>query len=301
MLLTLTLGAAFLAAASATWALAPRPDPLDARMARYMAGPGVPAPRPTAASKGPAPQTRLPKAWEAFLARAGMEWSARQALAVVAVYAVIGAAVGACMAMPALGAAIGVLALYVRLRARQARRIHLMAEQLPDALMLMVSALKSGLGMQQALHWVAAEGSAPLAGEFGRLSSDMSLGLSLEEALVRLQTRLGSVDGEMLAAALLVQRQTGGNLSEVLLNLHQTVRDRQAVQGQVRTLTAQGKMTGVILTALPFAVALGLYAFNRPYLMVLLTDPRGQAAITACGLMMAVAAIWIRRVSHIAL
>lgn len=301
MLLTLTLGTAFLAAASAAWAIAPRRDPLDARMARYMAGPGVPAPRLASAPKGTSPQVRLPKAWEAFLARAGMEWSARQALVVVAVYATIGAAVGVWMSMPALGAIAGVLALYVRLRSRQARRIHQMAEQLPDALMLMVSALKSGLGMQQALHWVAAEGSAPLAGEFGRLSSDMSLGLSLEEALVRLQTRLGSVDGEMLAAALLVQRQTGGNLSEVLLNLHQTVRDRQAVQGQVRTLTAQGKMTGVILTALPFAVALGLYAFNRPYLMVLLTDARGQAALTACGVMMVVAAVWIRRVSHIAL
>ncbi|MFN3432394.1 MAG: type II secretion system F family protein [Candidatus Sericytochromatia bacterium] len=301
MLLTLTLGTAFLAAASATWAIAPRRDPLDARMARYMAGPGVPASRPASAPRGPSPQVRLPRAWEAFLARGGREWSAPPARGGVAGYAGLGAAAGAWVAMPALGALAGVLALYLRLRARQARRIHLMAEQLPDALMLMVSALKSGLGMQQALHWVAAEGSAPLAPEFGRLSSDMALGLSLEEALVRLQTRLGSVDGEMLAAALLVQRQTGGNLSEVLLNLHQTVRDRQAVQGQVRTLTAQGKMTGVILTALPFAVALGLYAFNRPYLMVLLTDPRGQTALTACGVMMAVAAVWIRRVSHIAL
>jgi tight adherence protein B len=189
----------------------------------------------------------------------------------------------------------------VRLRARQARRIQKMSEQLPDALMLMVSALKSGLGTQQSLAWVANEGAEPLSTEFGRLSSDIQLGLSMEEALVRLQTRLGSTDGEMLAAALLVQRQTGGNLSEVLLNLHQTVRDRQAVQGQVRTLTSQGKLTGLILILLPFGVALALYLMNRAYLMPLVNDPRGQSALGACAVMMTLAALWIRRISHITL
>jgi tight adherence protein B len=220
---------------------------------------------------------------------------------VVALYALIGLAIGLRLDMPLPGALLGVFALYMRLKARQVRRLRQLSEQLPDALMLMVSALKSGLGMQQAIHWVATEGAAPLSTEFGRLSSDLSLGLSLEEALVRFQTRLGTTDGEMLAAALLVQRQTGGNLSEVLLNLHQTVRDRQAVAGQVSTLTAQGKMTGVILTLLPFGMAGALYAVNRPYLMALVADPRGQNALGVCAVMMTLAAVWIRRITRITL
>jgi tight adherence protein B len=295
---------AFVTAAVAAWLVLTRPDPLDERLLRYATGGiGAPAVRPFGQ---PAPKplptgVRLPKAWEAFLHRAGLDWTAPQALVVVAVYAVLGLSIGAWLQMPLVGALGGVVFLVLRLRSRQTRRITMMAEQLPDALMLMVSALKSGLGMQQAIHWVATEGAEPLSAEFGRLSNDISLGLSLEEALVRLQTRLGSTDGEMLSAALLVQRQTGGNLSEVLLNLHQTVRDRQAVTGQVQALTSQGKLTGVILTMLPFGVAGGLYAINKPYLMVLLTDPRGHTALGACAVMMTLAAVLIRRISHITL
>lgn len=301
-MLSLLLLAAFVAAASATWLVVPRRDPLEVRMARFAGMGGAAAAGPAHAHKpAAAPSVRLPRAYEAFLARAGVDWTARQALAVIAVYVVIGTIAGALLAAPALGAVGGLAVFYLRLRARQARRIQKMSEQLPDALMLMVSALKSGLGTQQSLAWVANEGAEPLSTEFGRLSSDIQLGLSMEEALVRLQTRLGSTDGEMLAAALLVQRQTGGNLSEVLLNLHQTVRDRQAVQGQVRTLTSQGKLTGLILILLPFGVALALYLMNRAYLMPLVSDPRGQSALGACAVMMTLAALWIRRISHITL
>ncbi|MNT67669.1 hypothetical protein D3C72_2058320 [compost metagenome] len=87
----------------------------------------------------------------------------------------------------------------------------------------------------------------------------------------------------------------------MLLNLHQTVRDRQAVHGQVRALTAQGKMTGMVLTMLPLAVAAALHVLNPKYLVVLVSDPRGQAALGICAVMMAIAAVWIRRISHITL
>lgn len=299
---TLLLVGAFVTTASVAWLLTSRLNSVEARVAAFATAAG-PSKRLAKAPENPlqpAP-VRLPKAWEAFLARAGLEWSARQALTVLALYAAIGLVAGFALGMPALGAAAGVLALYLRLRSGQVRRIEKMTEQLPDAIMLMVSALRSGLGMQHAIAWVANEGAEPLASEFGRLSNDMSLGLSLEDALVRLQTRLGTTDAEMFAAALFVQRQTGGNLSEVLMNLHQTMRDRQAVLGQVRTLTTQGKMTGMILTMLPFAIALALYVMNRAYVMTLVTDPRGQTALCACAVMMTVATILIRRISHITL
>jgi tight adherence protein B len=301
MITTALLLAAFLTAASLAWLYATRGSALDARLLRYAQGDVPTLPRTPAGPKVVSSSVRLPRAWEAFLQRAGSDWTPTQALVVVALYALIGLAIGLRLDMPLPGALLGVFALYMRLKARQVRRLRQLSEQLPDALMLMVSALKSGLGMQQAIHWVATEGAAPLSTEFGRLSSDLSLGLSLEEALVRFQTRLGTTDGEMLAAALLVQRQTGGNLSEVLLNLHQTVRDRQAVAGQVSTLTAQGKMTGVILTLLPFGMAGALYAVNRPYLMALVADPRGQNALGVCAVMMTLAAVWIRRITRITL
>lgn len=300
MLTAALLLAAFLTAASAAWLVATRESALDARLLRY-AYAGAAAGKALPGAKPGTPAVRLPRAWEAFLQRAGIDWTWSQALVVVLIYALIGLAGGLRLGLPLPGALLGVTVLYARLRTRQVRRLRLMAEQLPDALMLMVSALKSGLGMQQAIHWVATEGAEPLSAEFGRLANDMQLGLSLEEALVRFQTRLGTTDGEMLAAALLVQRQTGGNLSEVLLNLHQTVRDRQAVAGQVSALTAQGKMTGMILTGLPFAIGAALYVLNRAYVAVLATDPRGQMALGACAVMMAFAGLWIRRVSHITL
>lgn len=300
MLTAALLVAAFLTAASIAWLVTMRESALDARLMRYAQG-GAVATRALSGPRPAAPAVRLPRAWEAFLQRAGIDWTWPQALVVLLIYALLGFSGGVRLGLPLPGALLGVAVLYARLRTRQVRRLKLMAEQLPDALMLMVSALKSGLGMQQAIHWVATEGAEPLSAEFGRLANDMQLGLSLEEALVRFQTRLGTTDGEMLAAALLVQRQTGGNLSEVLLNLHQTVRDRQAVAGQVSALTAQGKMTGMILTCLPFAIGAALYALNRAYLMVLASDPRGQLALGACLVMMAFAGLWIRRVSHITL
>src|SRR5690349_17369876 len=125
--------AAGLTAASVAWCLATRPDSLEARMARF-SGNGVIAVGPSGARPAKSqPTTRLPKAWEAFLARAGAEWTAWQAMMVIAVYGLIGLVVGLWLAMPVAGAAGGVLVLYVRLRARQARRTQKMAEQLPDA------------------------------------------------------------------------------------------------------------------------------------------------------------------------
>jgi tight adherence protein B len=247
------------------------------------------------------PAVRLPKPWEAFLERAGIEWSAARAAQMAGMYAAIGLVVALPLGLAPVGPVAGLAALWIKLRLAQARRTRKMAEQLPDALMLMATALRSGLGFQQALQLVADEGPLPLAPELGRLSRDMKIGLSIEEALVRLQTRLGSTDGEMLAAALLVQRQTGGNLVELLTNLHDTIRDRQAVQGQVRTLTAQGRLSGMVLTAIPVFLALAFWVLNREYLLVLVQDPRGRILSgVAVGLML-VGVYFIRRIVRITL
>lgn len=297
MLLTLLLTLAFVTVAALVWAVMGAPgSAVGGRFMRYATGAGT-----VEANFTPTPKIKMPRAWEAFLARSGVDWTFPQLIAVICVHAAIGTIALSFVGLPLLGVPLGAAFLYGRLLFGQKKRVQKMAEQLPDALMLMASALKSGLGFQQALQMVGKEGAAPLSHEFGRFANDLSLGLSIEEALVRLQTRLGSIDGEMLASALLVQRQTGGNLSEILRNLHDTIRDRQQVIGQVNTLTAMGRMSGVILTAIPFFLAGAIYTMNRDYVMVLITDPRGQMMVAASFVMLLMGAFVIRRIVNITL
>lgn len=294
MLTTLMLFA-FVTVALSVWALTSvqAGSAERSRVLRYANTPVLTNEAPTK------PQTRLPKTWEAFLARAGLEWSAQKAVMTAVGAALAGFVAFSFVGLGPLGLPVGLAGLYGWLRFQQGGRTRKMAAQLPDALMLMANAIKSGLGFQQALQLVSEEGAAPLAPEFARLGQDLALGLPIDEALMRLQTRLGSIDGEILASALLVQRQTGGNLSEILTNLHNTIRDRQNVAGQVRTLTAQGRLSGIVLTLIPVFIGGALWTLNKPYLMVLATDPRGQVLSgVAIGLML-MGVLWIRKIVDI--
>ena len=270
---------------------------LRARFQRYASEPALVV--DTGLTAGP--PVRLPGRLEAQLEQAGYDWSPARLAGMIGLHVLAGVVAGATIGLAPYGGLAGALVLWMRLRAAQQRRTRKLAEQLPDALMLMATALRSGLGFQQALQMVADEGPAPLAGELGRLGRDLALGLSIEEALMRLQTRLGSADAEMLAAALLVQRQTGGNLVELLTNLHDTVRDRQAVQGQVRTLTAQGRLSGMVLTAIPIFLALAFWVLNREYIMTLIVDPRGRIMSGVALGLMAIGVYFIRRIVRITL
>lgn len=250
---------------------------------------------------GPSQKFRLPRRWETFLARSGVEWTGGQAIFVAGVYALLGTAAGSLIQLPILGFAGGLAALYVKLKIDQGKRTNKLAEQLPDALMLMATAIKSGLGFQQALQMVADEGAAPISEEFRRFASDLALGLPMDEALLRMQARMASVDAEMLASALLVQRQTGGNLSEILINLHHTIRDRQNVIGQVRTMTAQGRLSGIVLTALPVVLGVAVYTMNPAYMRVLFIDPRGQMMVAVMVVLMIIGGLAIRKIANITL
>lgn len=296
MLIWLAAAGAFLTAALLVWALLPSPArAVEARIMKY----GGPAPA------GAAPSTRepwrLPRALEAYLLQAGIEPAPAAVAMMVLAYLIGGLALGIWLHMAAGGAALGLVALIVKVRRGRAGRVQQLAAQLPDTLMLLASGTRAGLGFQQALQLAARETAQPLGGELARLERDLSLGPSAEQALERLQTRLASADGEMLCAALLVQRQTGGNLSEILLNLHETIRDRQAVAGQVRTLTAQGRLSGVVLTLIPVFIAMAFYILNREYLMTLVLDPRGRIMSGVCLVLMAGGIYMIKKIVTITL
>jgi tight adherence protein B len=145
------------------------------------------------------------------------------------------------------------------------RRSALFAEQLPDALDLARAALQAGHGLMAALGVVAEEFPDPIAHELRELTEEVRLGLPLREALDNLAKRVGAPDLTLLEVGVMVSQDIGGNLAEVFENISHTIRERFKVQRELKVLTAQGRMSGAVLTALPIIVAVGLAILNPDY------------------------------------
>ena len=174
-----------------------------------------------------------------------------------------------------LGAPIPILVLRVRQRRRKQR----FTEQLPEALDLLINALKAGYSLQSAIEFAGRETAAPLGPELVRFHDESRLGIDIRTALIALQERVGTEDARMFVTSLLLQRETGGNLTELLFNISTLVRQRLAFQGQVDTLTAEPKLSAYILTALPFFVFAAVSILSPDYMKPLLTTPAGQKMI----------------------
>jgi tight adherence protein B len=155
-------------------------------------------------------------------------------------------------------------------------------QQLPDVLKLITSSLKAGFGFIQALGAVTEEADEPARGEFDRVLTEQNLGMDLVASLNQLARRMESTDMGWMASAIDIQRETGGNLSEVLENVAATIRERQTLQRQARTLTAEGRLTAKIMTGLPFAVALLMAVINPGYYSDMLSGQGKYALVIAC-------------------
>ncbi|MBC7841486.1 MAG: type II secretion system F family protein [Gemmatimonadaceae bacterium] len=184
---------------------------------------------------------------------------------------------GALVAM--LGLALGLPLPLAVLRVRQRRRKQRFTEQLPEALDLLINALKAGYSLQSAIEFAGRETAAPLGPELVRFHDESRLGIDIRTALIALQERVGTEDARMFVTSLLLQRETGGNLTELLYNISTLVRQRLAFQGQVETLTAEPKLSAYILTALPFFVFGAVTILSPDYMKPLLTTPAGQKMI----------------------
>jgi tight adherence protein B len=163
--------------------------------------------------------------------------------------ALLGNVVGA-----AAGTAIGVALPLFWLRMKERKRIKEFQEQLPDALDMLVSAMQAGYSFQAAMKFIGEEVPAPLGSEFARFYEEQRLGVEVRTALLALQERIDSLDLRMFVTAILLQRETGGNLSEVLAKITTLMRERSAIKGDIETLTAESKLSARILGALPFVV-----------------------------------------------
>lgn len=174
---------------------------------------------------------------------------------------------------------LGIIGPIFFVKIKQQRKLQKFNSQIGDALVLISNSLKAGYGFMQAIDMVAKEMTPPIQTEFGRVIQDINLGTTTEDALVLLTERVKSPDLDLVITAMLIQRQIGGNLAEILDNISNTIRERIRIHGEVKTLTAQGRLSGFIIGSLPVALGLLLLLINPKYITELFTDPRGQLMI----------------------
>ncbi len=179
------------------------------------------------------------------------------------------------------------------------KRIKLLNNQLGDAIMLLSSSLKAGYSFFQAVDTVTKEMSGPISEEFVIMQKEVNLGVSTEKALENLVQRVGSDDLEMVITAVLIQRQVGGNLSEVLDNISTTIRDRIKIKGEVRTITAQGRVSGLVLSLLPIVLGVLVYMINPSHMQVLFTNPFGIILLVYSGIMELIGIFIIRKIVRV--
>lgn len=183
-------------------------------------------------------------------------------------------------------------------RARK-KRLERIDQQLPDALLAMAKSLQVGTGFLQALSNAANEVPAPLGAELQRTVRDLQLGADAEEVFTALGERIGSPDVDILVTAIVIQRTTGGNLSEILLNVCNTVRERAELREEVMTLTATERLTGNIMAALPVLVAVGFMVMQPDMGRLLYETTIGRIAVVVAIILEIIGIIIIRKLANI--
>ena len=245
--------------------------------------------------------------WSATLDRwpvqSGLGWTVATLLGLMTLCAAAMLALTAALALPALpglltvGAAMLLPLLWVR-RAR-ARRLIRFESQLPEALDLIGRTLRAGHALPTALKMVGDEAGSPLAEEFRATFDEVNFGISMHDALMDLAARVPVTDLRFFVIAVIIQRETGGNLAELLSNISTIMRERIKLFGHIRVLSAEGKMSAWILSLLPFGAALMIELANPEFLAVLYTDPLGQKMVAVALVMMALGVAAMRRIIQI--
>lgn len=182
---------------------------------------------------------------------------------------------------------------------KKSARMRAFAEEFPDALDLLVSALRAGISFSSALQIVADESPEPVRSEFAIVVEEQTLGLDLREALMNLANRVDSLDLKFFVTAVVLQRDTGGNLTEVLDNTSRLIRDRFRILGDIQTFTAQGRLTGAILSLLPLGLAIFMMLVAPDYFHKMWDNPTGRAVLGFAALMQLLGALAIRRIVNI--
>jgi len=249
------------------------------------------------------PLRRLGSRIDADLARAdfplrGEEFVAGVILAGLAGWAAGSLSLGTVPGAAVVAAAAAAAPLFA-LRIAKARRLAAVNTQLGDALAMISNTRRAGFGFAQALEMVSREMPPPISKEFARCLQEMNLGLGTEDALQNLVARVGSDDLDLMVTAVIIQRQVGGNLAEILDKIRDTIRERVRIKGEIRTLTAQGRISGLIIGLLPVALALILLIINPGYLRELFNSPAGLAMVAYAAVSEVIGVVLVRRIMNI--
>jgi tight adherence protein B len=220
-------------------------------------------------------------------------------LLVAIVMAVVGLVVFHRLAFALIAAVVGGVVPIFWLKHKRNARMKKFEEQFPDALDLLSRALRAGHAFQTAMGMVADELPAPVGVEFKKAFEQQNFGLPLREVLDLLGERVPILDVKFFATAVTIQRETGGNLAEILDNLAHVVRERFKILRQVRVHTAHGRFTGYVLLALPAALAVALMFINPEHMKLLFEEKMGQTMIMGAIVMQSVGYIWIRQIIKI--
>jgi tight adherence protein B len=198
-----------------------------------------------------------------------------------------------------LGVVVGAVGPWVYLGLRRTRRLRAFGAGLADTLQLMAGSLSAGLSLAQSLDTVVREGKDPIASEFRRALVEARLGVEIEEALAAVAERMESVDFEWVVMAIRIQRDVGGNLSELLTKVADTIREREYLVRQVKTLSAEGRLSVWILGGLPPVFTTYLALANPAYLAPMFASPAGLFLMGLMVVLLGGGILWMKKVTKV--
>lgn len=238
-----------------------------------------------------------------LIEQANVQWTVGRVIFSTLVLVGVGALLGNWWIAPGLigwlpGLALGTAPCLFLVQKRK-RRLQRFSELLPEAIDLMARGLRGGQAIAATVETVAQEAEEPLRTEFRRAADEQSFGLPFRESMMNLGRRVPVADLQFLVTAILVQKETGGNLAQILDKTSHVIRERVRVVGQVRIRTAQGRLTGIILCALPFVMFFGMNLLHPGYGRVLFQDPLGQKMVLYSAILMVFGIITIRKIVNI--
>jgi tight adherence protein B len=238
-----------------------------------------------------------------FLLQSGTGLTVASFLAVAAALAAGGSVAALLAGAPAvflpIAALLPVLGWAAYVQHKRRRRMHQIGMQLPDALDLMARAMQAGHAFSSALRLVGTDGPQPIAQEFMTVFDEINFGITFDKAMGNLASRVASGDLRFFVVAVLIQRDSGGNLAGILTSIAALLRDRQKLFGTIRVLSAEGRISAWILTLLPFILALAITLINRDFIALLWTDPAGVRLVAISLGLMLVGIWWMWRMVRI--
>ncbi len=198
-----------------------------------------------------------------------------------------------------IGGALNIVLFRMIVSLRVSRRRNIFTEQLGDALTTVANALRAGYSFQQSIEVISNEMEAPISEEFAQVVREVSMGVPLEVSLESMNQRVMSSDFELVVTAVIIQREIGGNLAQILDTISETINERIRIKREVYALTAQGRLSALILLLLPFGIGFFMYCANPTQITMLFYDPMGRAALAGSFVLELIGVFVINRIVNI--